>query len=198
MVLGQRYGKSADIWALGCVLWECCTGKFMWEIPGILGAQAGADATATEKLLRVLPTGYSAGLRELIAAMLNCDPSRRPSAAQICRLELVGAALPLAERKALGHYPNTGTAPSPYSRAAVGSPRRPAGGVKSLGQLGYFSLGEQPTSQSTSASQYGQYGCRESPSRPRLRVSSDGRQQQRQPQNGDGTSASSSSSSLSS
>jgi hypothetical protein len=29
-----------------------------WEIPGILGAQTAASQDATQKLLKVLPSGY--------------------------------------------------------------------------------------------------------------------------------------------
>ena len=83
MVLGKRYGKEADVWALGCVLFEMCTGRFMWEIPGILGAQTAASQSATQKLLNVVPHGYSDGVRALIGGLLQSEPRRRPTAAAL-------------------------------------------------------------------------------------------------------------------
>lgn len=80
MVMGQRYGKEADMWAVGCVIFELCAGKFMWEIPGILGAQASASPEATQKLLNVIPTGYSKELIGIIGSLFSVNPHERPTA----------------------------------------------------------------------------------------------------------------------
>ena len=92
MVMGQRYGKEADMWAVGCVLFELCAGKFMWEIPGMLGAQASASPEATQKLLNVVPAGYSKDLIEILSSLLSTNPAERPTAEDLLEIPVVKAA----------------------------------------------------------------------------------------------------------
>ena len=91
MVMGKRYGKEADMWAVGCVVWEILSGKFMWELPGILGAQASASDEATQKLLNFLPSGYSAELRALVGSLLATNPAERPTAEELLQVPIVAA-----------------------------------------------------------------------------------------------------------
>ncbi|GIX66320.1 protein kinase [Babesia caballi] len=73
------YGRASDIWALGCVLLELCSGVFMWELDYNLGER---PESATILVLQ-LPPMISRAMRSLITKMLSADPERRPSAAQI-------------------------------------------------------------------------------------------------------------------
>ncbi|GFE53610.1 hypothetical protein BaOVIS_010140 [Babesia ovis] len=75
------YSRSSDIWALGCVLLELCSGVFMWELSYNLGEQPEQVVT----LVSNLPTQVSEGTKHLILQMLSVCPNTRPNAAQILR-----------------------------------------------------------------------------------------------------------------
>jgi NIMA (never in mitosis gene a)-related kinase len=131
MVLGKRYGKEADVWAMGCVLFEMCTGRFMWEIPGILGAQTAASQQATQKLLNVVPRGYSGGLRTLLGCLLRASPRERPSAAEVFSSLHLNAAAQASEGGAKASQVSYGLEPSHllhhsdhFNRRAARSPAR--------------------------------------------------------------------------
>lgn len=117
MVMGQRYGKEADMWAIGCVLFEVCSGKFMWEIPGILGAQAAASPEATQRLLNVVPTGYSKELIGIISSLLTPNPAQRPTAEDVLEIPIVAAAY----RKDRQAWITEGGLPSPLRRSISAS-----------------------------------------------------------------------------
>ena len=118
MVMGQRYGKAADMWAIGCVLFEVCSGKFMWEIPGILGAQAAASPEATQRLLNVVPTGYSKELIDIISSLLTPNPAQRPTAEDLLEIPIVAAAY----RKDRQAWITEGGLPSPLRRSISAPP----------------------------------------------------------------------------
>ncbi|KAK1934822.1 putative Pkinase domain containing protein,putative [Babesia divergens] len=77
------YGRPSDIWALGCVLLELCSGVFMWE----LGYNLGECPEKVRPLVAGLPPMISRDTRSLITKMLSVNAEKRPSAAQIlaCR-----------------------------------------------------------------------------------------------------------------
>uniref|UniRef100_A0A7S2JXS4 non-specific serine/threonine protein kinase n=1 Tax=Zooxanthella nutricula TaxID=1333877 RepID=A0A7S2JXS4_9DINO len=89
MLNSSRYGKPADMWSMGCVLYELCTGQFMWELDGILGAMVMADTQIVHKLLRanVVPAVGNA-LRSLLRRLLNAKPEGRPTATTCIRKKL--------------------------------------------------------------------------------------------------------------
>jgi serine/threonine protein kinase len=83
---GRQVDRRTDIWSLGCVLYECLTGRRAFE-----------GDTATDVLVRVLewdpawdalPSRTPARLRELIARCLEKDPRRRLRDAGDLRIEL--------------------------------------------------------------------------------------------------------------
>jgi NIMA (never in mitosis gene a)-related kinase 1/4/5 len=79
VVSEESYGKAADIWALGCVLYELCALR-----PAF--AAFNMDSLL-EKIKRgptpLLPARYSQELRDLARSMLYRAEHRRPSAADI-------------------------------------------------------------------------------------------------------------------
>ncbi|CDR95967.1 Pkinase domain containing protein,putative [Babesia bigemina] len=75
------YGRAGDIWALGCVLLEMCSGVFMWELTYNLGE----CPENVPILVSQLPPMISRSTRVLISRMLSVDPKLRPSAAQVLK-----------------------------------------------------------------------------------------------------------------
>lgn len=79
MLSNRAYDEKADIWALGCMLYEICVGEPLFK---------GMDAPEVLRELRtnvgpyILP-GYTEELGKIVSAMLEYAPDKRPSALQI-------------------------------------------------------------------------------------------------------------------
>lgn len=79
MLSNRAYDEKADIWALGCTIYEVCVGEPLFK---------GVDAPEVLRELRtnispyMLP-GYTEELGKIVSAMLEYSPDRRPSALQI-------------------------------------------------------------------------------------------------------------------
>ena len=92
---------QADIWALGLVLLEMVTQKFVWEREGSLGAQAlSKDTKPLNEALAAIPVLYSAPLRLLVKRCLTVDAQVRPSAEELFRFRLLRRALSSAGSRA--------------------------------------------------------------------------------------------------
>ena len=76
-VLGADVGPPADVYALGLVLLECLTGQVTFEGTGIEAALARLRRNPH------VPQYLHPGWRELLVAMTERDPGRRPSAQQV-------------------------------------------------------------------------------------------------------------------
>lgn len=85
---GSRVGPPADVWAFGCVLFECLTGNSPYR-------DAGATIRVPARLRRtlaalelkpdwsLLPAGLPAGVDELLRSCLQVEPGERPSALEV-------------------------------------------------------------------------------------------------------------------
>jgi NIMA (never in mitosis gene a)-related kinase 1/4/5 len=71
----KPYNTKSDVWALGCVLYEMCTGKHPFNAPN--------KAALLLKIVRgeylPLTAEFSTGLREIVNECLERDYKRRPS-----------------------------------------------------------------------------------------------------------------------
>lgn len=74
----QKYGKKADVWSLGIILYEMMTLKRPFvasSMRGLMQVILGGDYEP--------PSGYSSEMNGLLELLLQVDPNRRPSTADI-------------------------------------------------------------------------------------------------------------------
>ncbi len=85
IVENRPYRFESDIWALGVLAYELCAQKPPFDAPCI--------SALALKIVRgdyqPIPAKYSKGLRGLVEQMLQVDPQKRPTAAQILQCELL-------------------------------------------------------------------------------------------------------------
>eukprot|EP00049_Salpingoeca_infusionum_P018416 m.357147 g.357147 ORF g.357147 m.357147 type:complete len:457 (+) comp17726_c0_seq1:491-1861(+) len=89
MCHGKRYGQKADIWALGCVLYELASLRPAFMAHNMDGLTAKIKRGHHAKFL---PSHYGAGLRQLVAAMLSVDEAHRPTALDVLHSKYLGDA----------------------------------------------------------------------------------------------------------
>ncbi len=91
---GERdIGPSTDIFALGCVLFACLTGKHLFAGRDLVGVLAKILFDDVPTVASVRPDTPPA-LADLLARMLDKDPHRRPPDAAALREQLAALALP--------------------------------------------------------------------------------------------------------
>ena len=88
----KAYSYAADVWALGCVLYEMCSLRRPFEAENLLGL--------VWKIVHCQPReitecGYSDELRRLVSAMLHKDSSKRPSIKEILMLPFIQQRVPI-------------------------------------------------------------------------------------------------------
>ena len=74
---GERYNHKADMWSLGCILYELCTLRYTFtKVPDILDGR-----------YQPIPDDLHPGLSFYIPRLLRVDSRRRPSADKILRYQ---------------------------------------------------------------------------------------------------------------
>ena len=66
----KPYSYKSDVWALGCILQELCTGEYAFSASNLLSL-AYKIVTGSPK---PIPTEYSPGLQDLVSKLLTKDP----------------------------------------------------------------------------------------------------------------------------
>jgi hypothetical protein len=84
---GRRLDGRADLFSLGCVLYELCTGRLPFPGDGLFEAFV-ALATATPPSVRGLNPDVPPALDGLILRLLDRDPAGRPATAAAVEVEL--------------------------------------------------------------------------------------------------------------
>ncbi|BDA43989.1 probable serine/threonine-protein kinase Nek1 at N-terminal half [Coccomyxa sp. Obi] len=90
--LNRPYNAKADIWSLGCVLYEMLTLRHAFEAPSINKlAEKIIQGRQLQYYCRYAPVSgrYSRGTRDLLASLLSVPPRMRPSASAILQLPLI-------------------------------------------------------------------------------------------------------------
>jgi len=75
------YDQKADVWSLGCILYELCTLKQPFDASTL----SGLLIKITRGEYEPIPSQYSPDLQSLIAKLLQVDPQQRPPVSQILR-----------------------------------------------------------------------------------------------------------------
>lgn len=88
----KAYSYAADVWALGCVLYEMCSLRRPFEADNLLGL--------VWKIVHCQPKdivegAYSDELRGLVSVMLHKDSSKRPSIKDILMLPFIQQRVPI-------------------------------------------------------------------------------------------------------
>jgi NIMA (never in mitosis gene a)-related kinase len=87
LVSGRGYDEKSDIWALGCVIYEMASLRPPFN--SILRSEDELKRNITTSTPRKLPAVYSEALSSCVFSMLEKDPIKRPSAAELLRLRNV-------------------------------------------------------------------------------------------------------------
>jgi serine/threonine protein kinase len=82
---GELYGQKADMWALGCVLYEIVTFKKPFDSENI----SGVFDQIINKEFDPLPPNVDPSMRMLINALLNKDPSKRPDVWEFSKIPAI-------------------------------------------------------------------------------------------------------------
>ena len=83
---GKRVGRTADVWAFGCVLFEMLTGRRAF--PGEDVTDTLAAIVRGEPEWAALPAGTPTAVRRLLRRTLEKDPAKRLDSMRAVRLEL--------------------------------------------------------------------------------------------------------------
>lgn len=83
VIKDSRYGRRADIWALGCTVLEMATGKAPWSQYNIDNQITLFMQIALSDQIPEIPEHLSDNLKDFLVTCLQRDPRKRPYAAEL-------------------------------------------------------------------------------------------------------------------
>lgn len=86
---GEKYDTKADMWSLGCILFEMCS----LEKPFLGNNQKELFDRVLAGRHKEIPSQYSNDLKRLVDGLLSMDPSFRPTSQQILQLPFLREAM---------------------------------------------------------------------------------------------------------
>jgi serine/threonine-protein kinase len=123
--VGQQVDLRADLYALGVILWECCTGNTLWAGESLTELYARQLSQPAPSLRTAVPGDAPAALSALVDQLLARKPAERPASAAVVRDEL--RRLALTGEVHLTMNPPAATSGARPSPAPAGTPgARPA------------------------------------------------------------------------
>ena len=142
MAQGHPYTRAADVWALGCIIYEMMSLSAPWltqlgprvakglNVPGLM-RHISRGVLQTEGLRK----HYSDGLCALLCALVSRDPAKRPSLASVLEWPIMQARAPKAIAFAMSlprrMPPSQRISRSDPTASAMGSINSIAGGAPS-------------------------------------------------------------------
>jgi serine/threonine protein kinase len=121
--MGGQIDHRIDLYALGVILWECCTGQPLWEadtVSELFTSQLTRPAPSLKGLVHALPEDFTALLEQLLAS----TPAQRPDTAISVRDRLrriAREAGPVVERTAPAAPSAPRTSPATRSGTTLGN-----------------------------------------------------------------------------
>ncbi|XP_033104672.1 serine/threonine-protein kinase Nek11-like [Anneissia japonica] len=81
----EGYNSKSDLWSVACILYEICALQHAFEGQSLMGIMY----KIVEGNKPEIPDAYHQNLRQLIQRLLEKDPSKRPSATEITKIDFV-------------------------------------------------------------------------------------------------------------
>eukprot|EP00397_Hematodinium_sp_SG-2012_P007330 GEMP01007374.1.p1 GENE.GEMP01007374.1~~GEMP01007374.1.p1 ORF type:complete len:489 (-),score=90.95 GEMP01007374.1:1569-3035(-) len=89
VLASSQVGKAADMWGIGCVLFELLTRKFMWKLNGVLGVMVLIDKHVVDNLLKQYNVAVKApNLIKILRKLLNPSHTARPRVEDLAKKKL--------------------------------------------------------------------------------------------------------------
>lgn len=78
----EGYNSKSDVWSIACILYELCALKHAFEGQSLMGVMYKIVEGKTPEI----PSPYDKNIQDILNALLNRDPAKRPSAAEVTKI----------------------------------------------------------------------------------------------------------------